>query len=101
MHVAFAVQFLSHFRERTAYMAHATQLRLDEIRRVFHLLGEVQELAQDPAAWQRHMISGLCRMTGAKQGASIRWSGFSPDGKLAVLDFVVGGFWSCPVAARE
>jgi DNA-binding CsgD family transcriptional regulator len=80
-------------------MGHSVRVRLGEVRRVFRLLGEMQEQKTDPAAWQRHMMFGLCGLIGARQGTSLRWAGFTPTGRLKLLD-MVGGGWASAAALR-
>lgn len=80
-------------------MSRSSRLRLDEIRAVFRLLNEVQELRADRSACARRIVGGLCELLRARQGALLRWSGFSPRGELRLLQFVPGGQWECPAAA--
>jgi DNA-binding CsgD family transcriptional regulator len=80
-------------------MGKSTRMRLPEIRAVFRLLNEVVELRADPAAGRRHMVVGLCGLVGARQGAALRWQGFSPRGELRLLEFVPGG-WASAAASR-
>jgi DNA-binding CsgD family transcriptional regulator len=47
-------------------MGHSERLRLGDVRAVFHLLGEVRELGDDPTAWQRHLSGRLAGMFGAR-----------------------------------
>jgi DNA-binding CsgD family transcriptional regulator len=79
-------------------MGHSVRIRLGEIRSVFRLLGEMRELKARTAAWQEHMIVGLCRFTGARQGASMHWRGFTSAGRIELLDFSAGG-WAEPSSA--
>ena len=74
-------------------MGKSSRLRLSDVRGVFRLLNEIQERRYDPVAWQRHMISGLCDLVGARQGAAMRFAGFIPDGP-AKLDSIVSGGWT-------
>jgi DNA-binding NarL/FixJ family response regulator len=42
--------------------------RAEQQRRVQALLGECRDLGADPVWWREHMLTGLCRLTGAKVG---------------------------------
>ena len=52
-------------------MAMSQRLRLSEVRRLFHLLGETQELWDDPERWRNHFLTGLCELLG---GGRAGWS---------------------------
>src|SRR5262249_29051731 len=75
-------------------MARSQRLSLREVRAVFGLVGECRELGADVTAWRRHMVAGLCRLTGAQVGVigEIDYSRRVPLRPLHVED--VG--WSCP-----
>jgi DNA-binding CsgD family transcriptional regulator len=49
-------------------VARSKRLSLREVRAVFRLVGECRELGADVAEWRRHLIAGLCRLTGAQVG---------------------------------
>src|SRR5581483_11000480 len=51
-------------------MGRSQRLKLSAVRESFRLLGEVRELAPDPLGWRRHMLQGLCRLTGTQVGIS-------------------------------
>jgi DNA-binding CsgD family transcriptional regulator len=44
------------------------------------------------------MVLGLCRLIGARQGSTLHFTGFSPDGLLTLLSSVHGG-WASPASA--
>lgn len=73
-------------------MSKSARLRLTDIRRVFQLLGEMRELRHDPVARDEHMVLGLCRMFGARQGAALRLGGFTAEG-IIQLRGMVGAGW--------
>lgn len=45
-------------------MGRSQRLRLDDIRSVFRLLGEVRELGYSPTLWRDHMLKGLLELVG-------------------------------------
>jgi DNA-binding CsgD family transcriptional regulator len=47
-------------------MAKSDRLRLSDVRAVFRLIGECRELGLDSTLWQRHMLTGLLRLTGGQ-----------------------------------
>lgn len=42
------------------------RLRLSDVRATYRLVGECTELGLDSQAWRRHMLQGLCTLTGAR-----------------------------------
>lgn len=74
--------------------------RLRQVRDVFRLLGEMQELGHDAIAWQRRMIEGLCDLVGARQGASLQFAEFTADGQIELRSLIPAG-WSVPAAAEH
>jgi hypothetical protein len=46
-------------------MSRSEGLRLGDVRAAFRLVGEVTELGADPHDWWRHLLEGLCQLTGA------------------------------------
>lgn len=60
-------------------MARSQRLKLSAVRDLFRLLGEVRELAPDPLGWRRHMLHGLCRLTGTQVGISSALTKVVPD----------------------
>jgi hypothetical protein len=44
------------------------RLKDSDIRRVFHLLGEITELGRDPSRWRLHLLQKLLPMIGARVG---------------------------------
>ncbi len=80
-------------------MSKRTSLSLSDIRNVFRLLNEMQELREDPRLGKQHLIQGMCDVLGARQGVTIGWAGFCPDGQLKLLEFTGGG-WASREAAQ-
>lgn len=74
--------------------------RLRELRRVYQLSGEIQELRHDAIAWQQHMVEALCELVGARQGASLQFANFTAAGQVKLLNLVPGG-WAVPTAAKH
>jgi DNA-binding CsgD family transcriptional regulator len=79
-------------------MSKRNSLTLPDIRNVFRLLNEMQELKTDRRLGRHNLIQGLCGLLSARQGVSLCWSGFSSTGQLKLLEFVGGG-WASPEAA--
>lgn len=75
-------------------MARSSRLSLREVRAVFRLVGECRELGADVAEWRRHLIAGLCGLTGAQVGL-IGEIEYSRRAWLQPLHFEDVG-WSCP-----
>src|SRR5262245_25898476 len=50
-------------------MARSHHLRLADLRAIYRLVGECQELGADPVAWQTHLLRGLMPALGAVVGA--------------------------------
>jgi DNA-binding CsgD family transcriptional regulator len=80
-------------------LARSKQLRLSDIRAVFRLLAEIQELRADSVGWQQRMILGLCDLLGMRQGASHLFTGFHPDGDVKPIEAVYAGWASSESAA--
>jgi hypothetical protein len=78
-------------------MSKSQRLRLSDVRGIFHLIGECRELGDDAEAWRCHMLSGLCRLTGAQLaiGGEARLVG--PDRLMVPVHFVGHG-WPTPAA---
>lgn len=70
----------------------SSTIDIDDIRRVFRLLGEVQDLRFDPHAWRQQLVSGLCTIIDARQGMTVQFTDFTPEGKVGVRDLVLGGY---------
>jgi DNA-binding CsgD family transcriptional regulator len=45
-------------------MSKSGRLRLNDVRRLFHLLDETLQLGDDPTCWRRHFLAGLCQLIG-------------------------------------
>jgi DNA-binding CsgD family transcriptional regulator len=56
---------------RENVMAHSQRLRLNEVRQLFHLIGETIEQWDDPDRWRNHFLTGLCELLG---GGRVGWS---------------------------
>lgn len=52
-------------------MAKSQRLRLNEVRRLFHLIGETLEQWDDSERWRNHFLTGLCEILG---GGRVGWS---------------------------
>ena len=52
-------------------MSSSQRIRVDDVRQMFRLMGEVAELPGDSGARKRHAIDGLCRLVGAKVGVAM------------------------------
>jgi DNA-binding CsgD family transcriptional regulator len=74
-------------------------LSLREVRAAFRLVGECRELGADVVEWRRHLIAGLCRLTGAQVGL-IGELDYSPDAWLKPLHIEDVG-WACPADRRR
>lgn len=61
------------------------------MRRIFRLLGDVQELRFNPHSWRENLVSGLCTLINARQGMTIQFSHFTPEGIVGVDGLVFGG----------
>jgi DNA-binding CsgD family transcriptional regulator len=80
-------------------VARSSRLSLRDVRAVFRLVGECRELGPDVAEWRRHLIAGLCRLTGAQVGlvGELEYSRRAWLQPLHVED--VG--WACPADRRR
>jgi DNA-binding CsgD family transcriptional regulator len=75
-------------------VAQSKRLSLREVRAVFRLVGECRELGADVAEWRRHLIAGLCRLTGAQVGL-VGEMDYSRRAWLQALHAEDVG-WACP-----
>jgi DNA-binding CsgD family transcriptional regulator len=80
-------------------MARSTQPTLGEIRSIFQLLSDLRDLANDRLLWRQQMVSGLCRLLGARQGSVLGLEGFHPGGTMRLIDAVHGGWANAAAAA--
>ena len=53
-----------------------------DLRHVFHLLGEMQELARDPVAQQQHLLDTLCSQLHCRQGFAVVFAAMPDTGWL-------------------
>ena len=58
-------------------MGHSQQVRLRDLRDVYRLIGECQDVGADPVEWRRTMLDGVCRLVDAPlgMGGEGRWVG--------------------------
>ena len=49
-------------------MHKSARLRWQDVRDVFHLIGECRDLGRDPCAWRLHLLEGLLRILHAQLG---------------------------------
>ncbi len=75
-------------------MARSKRVSLREVRAVFRLVGECRELGADVAEWRRHLIAGLCQLTGAQVGL-VGELDYSRRAWLQPVHFEDLG-WACP-----
>jgi DNA-binding CsgD family transcriptional regulator len=73
-------------------MAKSSCLRLDDVRAALRLVGECRDLGYDPALWGRHLVAGLCRLTGARMGEGGEVHPTRPFGPIDGATFFDGGF---------
>lgn len=79
-------------------MIKSGQLRLEDIRAVFRLLGDFRELGQDPLAWNAILTSGLAQLFGAVMVNTFS-AEHTPD-LLVVNPIILGMHWG-PTHPRE
>jgi hypothetical protein len=79
---------------RSLIVARSSRFSLLDVHAVFRLVGECRELGPDVAEWRRHLIAGLCRLTGAQVGliGEVEYSSRAWLRPLQIED--VG--WACP-----
>ena len=71
------------------------ELRPEDFRAIFHLLGECEELWIDPQAWQAHLIEGAARMVGLPVGLHADVDRFHPGHQPMVVKAFEHG-WQDP-----
>jgi DNA-binding CsgD family transcriptional regulator len=73
-------------------MGKSERLRLADVRALYRLVGECRELGDDAEAWRRHLLAGVCRLTGAQLviGGEARLVG---PGRLMVPVHFAGHGW--------
>lgn len=64
------------------------RIRLNDVRRLFRLIGEVRELGADPARWRPHLLERLARIARADLivSSEVHFRTTSAPGVLAVTD---------------
>ena len=72
-------------------MAESVGLRLAEVRALLRMIGECGELGADPAAWRRHMLDGLRRLTGAQVALALQIRNQGSDAE-AIVEPLDSGF---------
>ena len=73
-------------------MSKSGQLRVEDVKSVFRLLLDCHSLNHDPLQCQQHMVTELCKLLGARQGAAFQFSNFLPD-KTPKLTGLVPAGW--------
>ncbi|MEM9019014.1 MAG: LuxR C-terminal-related transcriptional regulator [Planctomycetota bacterium] len=72
-------------------MASSSRLRLQDVRGVFRLVGELTELRLNPDAQIRRLIDGAIDLVGANHGHYVRFTNFTPQGEVAIDRAAIGG----------
>jgi DNA-binding CsgD family transcriptional regulator len=64
------------------------RLRLNDVRAIFRLVGEIREMGADPDVWRPHMVQSLRRLLGAQfvVSSEIHFRKSSKDGGVRVID---------------
>jgi DNA-binding CsgD family transcriptional regulator len=79
-------------------MGASQRLRLPDVRQVYRLIGECQEVGTDPTAWRRHLANGVRRLTGAQVVVVAEATQPTPNRRLPrVRDECAG--WLTPTSA--
>lgn len=73
-------------------MPSSQRLRLEDVRRVFRLLGECRDLGNSATLWKRHAMEGLCGLMGAKSGVALEFPWQRPRPPRALVQVVAVGF---------
>lgn len=61
----------------------SNRLRLKDLREIYRLIGQCRDVGDDAPAWRRHLLEGLCQLTGAQVGICATLKGFgSPDQRI-------------------
>ncbi len=72
-------------------MGKAGLLRLADVRAALRLVGECRDLGYDPGLWGRHMLAGLCQLTGARAGNGGEVRLTRPHGPLEGVTYLDAG----------
>ncbi len=83
-------------------MSKSTHLRLRDMRGVFRLIFEVQDISErhaNTAIWRRHLAEGLQQLLGASQVVCHHWGQFTPAGDVQLLEVSHCG-WNSAKAMR-
>jgi hypothetical protein len=73
-------------------MSKASQLRLQDIRRAYRLIGDCRDLAATPELWQPRMFDGLLALVGADRASGGEGIWRKPQRRLAIRSRHVSGF---------
>ena len=73
-------------------MSKSQRLKLEDVKSIFRLLGEVRELGENPDAWRRHMLLELCRLTHSFVGFGCEVGLRGPSAGHCVGHMDAGGF---------
>lgn len=73
-------------------MAKADQLRVDEVRGAFRLIGECRDLGADPGLWQPRMMEGLSRLFSDAPCTGGEGALTGPERTIVPLTFFDHGF---------
>jgi DNA-binding CsgD family transcriptional regulator len=74
-------------------MSRPQSLTLQDIRAVFHLLGEIRELSSDMVAWRRHMAGGVSKLIHARVAITYEMPRILPGEEEVVHVGVVDVGW--------
>ena len=67
-------------------MGASQHVPLRQVRGIYRVLGDARDLRDDPAAQAQALLLGLCGAIGARQGAMVRFTDFTPTGNTALTD---------------
>jgi len=71
-------------------MANSAQLRMEDVRAAFRLIGECRELGREPSRWRSHMLDGLCKLVGAQVGMHLQFDRFGTAAERLVEPLATG-----------
>jgi hypothetical protein len=72
-------------------MPKSQRLRLEDVRAVWHLLGECRELGADNQAWLQHFVEGMCRLLRSQIGICHETL-LAPNGVMETLGWADTGW---------
>jgi DNA-binding CsgD family transcriptional regulator len=82
-------------------MSKSGRLRLGDVLAAMRLVGECRDLGHDPELWGRHMVAGLCRLTGARLGEGGEVHPTRPHGPVHGATLFDAGFESRDLGVRS